>query len=151
MGAIEVLLGILAFLLIVLLIISLIKKFDKYNTSRLYEIANNYRMGDLGYLYNQWAEFFKDEDFMAENGRVPYGLKFKYYGGTWQLGGASELYWVHGSFQGMQKETPEYKSSWNYWRYDFKSMKHIMENHPNLRDARKKLKAENKKPKIIQA
>jgi hypothetical protein len=65
------------------------------------------------------------------------------------LGRASELYWVNSSFRGMEKEEPEYNSRWNYWRYDFQSMKYIMENHPNLQDLRKRLNPEDKTPKII--
>lgn len=140
--------GFLLGLLIFFLIYTIIRKADKYQTGRMYEKANNFRMGQLGYLYHKWAEFFDDEDYMDG---IPYGLKFKYYGGTWQLAGASELYWVCQSFNGMGKESPEYKSSWNYFRNDFESMKYIMENHPNLRDARKRLKPEDKRPEIIRS
>lgn len=138
--------GFLSGILVFYLIFFAIKRIDRYNTGKIYELSNNYRMGDLGYLYNKWAEFFKNESFRRS---IPYGLRFKYYGGIWQLGTASELYFVSSSFQGIGKETPEYKSSWNYWRYDFKSMKYIMENHPNLRNARKTLKKEDRKPIII--
>jgi hypothetical protein len=97
-------------------------------------------------LGEKWAEFFEDEYYIDV---IPYGLTFSYYGGTWQLASASELYWVCKGFKGIKYEKPEYKSSYNYFRNDFKSMKYIMENHPNLRNARKRLKPEDKKPKIV--
>jgi hypothetical protein len=147
MGIIGFILGVIFFLLAFVLIERLIKKIDKYKTSKIYELANNYRTGNVKYLSNKWAEFFKDENYMRGfSNRVT----FKYYGGTWQLNGVSELYWVNQSFRGIKEEEPEYKSDWNYWRNDFKSMKYIMENHPNLDYARKKLKLEDKIPKIIE-
>ena len=116
----------------------LYKIFDPYKTSYIYE-AITWR-GDIWYLSNEWAKFFNDRSLTYEFGRgVPYGTKFTYYGGTWMIGSDAELYWVHRYFKGIEQEKPEYKSSWNYWRYDFRSMKYIMENHPNLSDARKKL------------
>ena len=130
-------------------ILCMVFLYDKYKAGRLYEFMNNDSVGDLGFLYNKWSEFFKDEHLMWESRGVPYGLKFKYYGGTWQLGGASELYWISSSFRGIAKETPVYSSHWNYWRNDFESMKYIMENHPNLREERKRLKKEDKIPIII--
>ena len=145
-----IVLGFIIGVLIFGLIYILIENSDKYGTGWLYEKANNCDTGNLGFLHNKWAEFFQDEDYTCfMGGDVPYGLKFKYYGATWQLAGASELYWVYSEFKGISKEQPEYKSSWNYWRNDFASMKYIMENHPNLRNVRKGLKAEDKRPEII--
>jgi len=141
MQVIRYLIGFFLGFIIVFLISILVGLVDKYNTGRFYEITNNCRMGNLGYLYNQWEEFFKEKYFR--------GIKFRYYGGVWQLGGASELYWVHSSFQGIEKEEPEYASDWNYWRYDFKSMKYIMKHHPNLQNERKRLRREDKIPQII--
>ena len=124
------------------------KIFDPYKTSYIYEALTRY--GDIWYLSNKWAKFFKDNSLTYEHGRgVPYGTKFTYYGGTWMIGGDAELYWVHQYFKGIGHDKPEYKADWNYWRRDFKSMKYIMENHPNLSDKRKSLTSKDKIPKII--
>lgn len=120
--------------------------FSKYGTSKLYEWANNWRYGQLGFLYNHWNKFFEGR---FPNG-VPYGTTFKYYGGTWMLRGESKLYWIHKNFTGQHGDGPEYQSHWNYARNDFKSMMYIMQNHPNLREARMNLKPEDYKPIIIE-
>lgn len=125
---------------------ALLNLFDKYGTGIVYEMQTRGRTGDLGYLQNAWAEFFNEERFMSAYGGMPYKVIFKYYGGTWIIVHSSELYWVCSSFNGIEKESPQYKSSWNYWRSDFKSMKYIMENHPNLIDVRKNLTPKDKKP-----
>ena len=139
-------LGMIVGVMIWLLIFWVYSKSDKYKTGRIYERSNNYRMGDLGYLYHKWAEFFKRMSMMDGMSRA---IKFRYYGGTWLIVNGSTLYWVHGKFGGEHSEKPTYKSSWNYWRNDFRSMKYIMENHPNLRTERENLKPEDKKPKIV--
>ena len=136
----------ISMIMVWVLIPFLYNKYDKYGTGRIYELLNNYRMGNLGYLYHKWGEFFKS---MSMTFGMSRSVKFRYYGGTWLIINGSTLYWVHSKFRGEQNETPEYKSSWNYWRNDFRSMKYIMENHPNLQRERKNLSRVDSCPKLI--
>jgi len=106
--------------------------------SRLHELLHYAHTGNLGFLIDQWSLFFRIKLYNINN------LRFKYYGGTWLLKDASELYWIYDSGESLV-----YKSSWNYWKNDFKSMIYIMQNHPNLDYVRVNLSKKDKKPKIL--
>lgn len=109
---------------------------DKY----LFKRINRTGLGELGVLRIYWERFFNKEFPLGP----PYNITFKYYGGTWRLKGESELYWISRGDQ----ENLEYKSCFNLADNDFKSMLHIMQNHPNLINARKSLKQEDYIPII---
>lgn len=109
---------------------------------RFDEYINKGHTGDLGFLLESWSHFFKQ--YRTRSGYIT--VRFKYYGGTWELRGASSLYWVHNNFN-EKIDQPTYKANWNYFRQDFRSMIHIMRNHPNLQHI--KLTKEDKKPVII--
>lgn len=102
---------------------------------------NRRGLGELGVLRIYWERFFNRDFPMGP----PYGITFKYYGGTWRLKGDHELYWISAG----NKENLTYKSWWNSADNDFQSMVYIMENHPNLIEPRENLTVEDYTPIII--